>query len=108
MLKKTIDFVSRTVRNLQHILSILSNLRMKQLEKSRVLFSVRNDKTKLFYSSLLNIDNTASLNCINPVNTLVTGEVNVERNEHTPSKIDDFGSDHEYACLSFFSQFEKL
>ncbi|CAF1020451.1 unnamed protein product [Adineta ricciae] len=34
--------------------------------------------------NLLNIDNTASLNCINPVNTLVTGEVNVERNEHIP------------------------
>jgi hypothetical protein len=32
--------------------------------------------------SLLNIDNTASINFINPVNTLVTGEVIVERNEN--------------------------
>ncbi|CAF4958140.1 unnamed protein product [Rotaria sp. Silwood1] len=32
--------------------------------------------------NLLNIDNTTPMNFINPVNTLVTGEVVVERNEH--------------------------
>ncbi len=36
--------------------------------------------------SLLNIDNTTSVNFINPVNTLVTGEVIVERNENISSK----------------------
>jgi hypothetical protein len=34
----------------------------------------------------LNIDNTTAINFINPVNTLVTGEVIVERNENISSK----------------------
>jgi hypothetical protein len=37
-------------------------------------------------SSLSNMDNTTSMNFLNPVNTLVTGEVVVERNEHISSE----------------------
>jgi len=37
-------------------------------------------------SSLSNMDNTTSMNFTNPVNTLVTGEVVVERNEHISSE----------------------
>jgi hypothetical protein len=32
------------------------------------------------------MDNTTSMNFLNPVNTLVTGEVVVERNEHISSE----------------------
>lgn len=41
----------------------------------------------LIHSSLLNMDNAPATNWVNPVNTLVTGEVIVERNEHTSSKL---------------------
>ena len=36
--------------------------------------------------SSLNIDNVAPMNFANPINTLVTGEVIVERNEHASGK----------------------
>lgn len=37
-------------------------------------------------SSLTHLDNTTSMNFVNPISTIVTGEVIVERNENISSK----------------------
>ena len=42
------------------------------------------DLTDLFFSPF-NIDNSMATNFINPINTLVTGEVLIERNKHLPN-----------------------
>ncbi len=76
----------RIVQNLLHILLISLNLLMKQLEKSNIDPFIPFFFLNIICFSLLNIDNATSINFINPVNTLVTGEVIVERNEHISSK----------------------
>jgi hypothetical protein len=68
---------------------------MKLVGKSRKICIIINENEILFInSSLMNIDNvTTSINFINPVNTFVTGEVIVERNEHKSSRL--------FLCLIF-------
>jgi len=57
---------------------------MKQLEKSLLIFDLNIFEMKFISYSLKNTNNIT--NFINPVNTFVTGEVIVERNEHNSSK----------------------
>jgi len=57
---------------------------MKQLEKSLLIFDLNIFELKFISYSLKNTNNIT--NFINPVNTFVTGEVIVERNEHNSSK----------------------
>jgi hypothetical protein len=69
---------------------------MKLLEKSRKIYLIIKQKEISF--SLMNIDNvTISTNFLNPVNTFVTGEVIVERNEHKSSRL--------FLCFDFPRKF---